>query len=156
MERFRDIVACAFSAIFGALSPIHSIIQACMIIFAANFIAGIAAGAFVQHERFSLRKAFNCILEAAIITTLIAMILVIGDKIANHNGAMSAISVVVYALIYFYGVNILKNLSRIFPGNKLIDFLYYVLSFEVVERIPYLSQYKSRIGNYGPNNKIRK
>ena len=49
-----------------------------------------------------------------------------------------------YALIYFYGVNILKNLNRIFPKNRYIDFLYYVLSFEMIKKIPYLENYKQK------------
>lgn len=90
----------------------------------------------VQHEGFIFRKAFKCISEAAVISGLMAMILLVGDNIDNHDGAMSAISLAVYALIYFYGVNILKNLNRIFPKNRYIDFLYYVLSFEMIKRFP--------------------
>lgn len=145
MDRIKELSVAAFASIFGAIAPIQDILVACMIVFCMNFIAGMAAGVFVQRERFSLAKAFNCILEATVISTLIAMILVIGDKIDNHAGAMSAISVIVYALIYFYGTNILKNLSRVFPQNRLLAFLYYVASFEIVDKIPYLSQYKNKI-----------
>ena len=78
-----------------------------------------------------------------VISGLIAFVLIIGDKIDNHEGAMSAISIIVYALIYFYGVNTLKNLTRIFPKSKLFDFLYYVLSFEVIKNLPYLENYRN-------------
>lgn len=115
-----------------------------MIIFAANFFTGLFAGVLVQHEGFIFRKAFKCISEAAVISGLMAMILFVGDNIDNHDGAMSAISLAVYALIYFYGVNILKNLNRIFPKNRYIDFLYYVLSFEMIKKIPYLENYKQK------------
>ena len=40
--------------------------------------------------------------------------------------------------------NILKNLNRIFPKNRYIDFLYYVLSFEMIKKIPYLENYKQK------------
>ena len=142
MEKLQNLIACAVASICGTLAPIRGILDACMIVFAANFLAGLFAGLLVQGEGFSLRKAFNCILEAAVISTLIAMILTIGDKIDNHSGAMSAISVVVYALIYFYGVNIFRNLVRLFPDNRLLAFLHYVVSFEIVAKIPYLTNYK--------------
>lgn len=144
MERIKELSIAAFASIFGAVAPIHDVLIACMLVFGANFIAGIAAGVFVKRERFSLKKALNCIIEATVISTLIAMILIIGDKIDNHGGAMSAISVIVYALIYFYGANILKNLSQLFPGNRLLAFLYYVTSFEIVDKIPYLSNYRNK------------
>mgnify|MGYP003169192058 CR=1 FL=1 len=121
---------------------VHDILTACMIIFAANFFTGLFAGVLVQHEGFIFRKAFKCISEAAVISGLMAMILLVGDNIDNHDGAMSALAV--YALIYFYGVNILKNLNRIFPKNRYIDFLYYVLSFEMIKKIPYLENYKQK------------
>lgn len=135
-------MACMAASVFGAIAPIQDIIEACMIVFVANLIAGLAAGILTQGEKFTFRKFFTCVMEAAVICMLIAMILTIGDKIDNHEGAMSAISVVVYALIYFYGVNIFKNLVRLFPANKMLAFLYYVISFEVVEKIPYLANYK--------------
>lgn len=144
MEKLREFSACALASICGALAPVHDILEACMLVFAANLAAGIAAGVIAQAERFSLRKAFSCMIEAAVIAVLIAMILIIGDKIDNHAGAMSAISVVVYALIYFYGTNVLKNLKRLFPGNRLFEFLYYVASFEIVSKIPYLSDYHQK------------
>ncbi len=147
MERSRELTSVGIGSIFGALAPISNILEACMIIFIVDLLAGVAAGIFVQKEKFDIKKAFVCILEAAVITTLIAMILVIGDKIDNHEGALSAISVVVYALIYFYGTNTLKNLTRLFPRNSLLRFLYYVLSFEIVEKIPYLANYKKSLQN---------
>lgn len=142
MERLREISVCILSAVLGYLDPVRGILEACLIIFAVNLLTGITAGILVQQEKFTFRKFFTCVLEATVVCLLIAMILTIGDKLDNHGGAMSAISVVVYALIYFYGVNIFKNLTRLLPDNKLLGFLYYVVSFEVVEKIPYLANYK--------------
>ena len=141
-EKVWQVSIGALVYMFNAIAPIHDILTACMIIFAANFFTGLFAGVLVQHEGFIFRKAFKCISEAAVISGLMAMILLVGDNIDNHDGAMSAISLAVYALIYFYGVNILKNLNRIFPKNRYIDFLYYVLSFEMIKKIPYLENYK--------------
>ena len=135
-EKVWQVSIGALVYMFNAIAPIHDILTACMIIFAANFFTGLFAGVLVQHEGFIFRKAFKCISEAAVISGLMAMILLVGDNIDNHDGAMSAISLAVYALIYFYGVNILKN--------RYIDFLYYVLSFEMIKKIPYLENYKQK------------
>lgn len=147
MEKFRELMACMAASVLGAVAPVHDILEACMIVFAANLVAGLAAGILAQGEKFTFQKFFTCVMEAAVVCLLIAMMLIIGDKIDNHDGAMSAISVVVYALIYFYGVNIFKNLTRLFPDNRLLAFLYYVISFEVVGKIPYLANYKRQNEN---------
>ena len=70
---------------FNAIAPIHDILTACMIIFAANFFTGLFAGVLVQHEGFIFRKAFKCISEAAVISGLMAMILLVGDNIDNQQ-----------------------------------------------------------------------
>lgn len=145
MDQIKNWVVCALSALFGAIEPIHNILEACMLVFATNLIAGVIAGVLAQKERFEFKKAINCLLEAAIIMVLIAMILIVGDNTSNHGGAMSAISVVVYALYYFYGVNILKNLTRLFPSNALFKFLYYVVSLEMIDKIPFLAAFKQRM-----------
>ena len=59
----------------------------------------------------------------------------------NPAGAIQCISGVVYAIIYFYTVNILRNAHKLLPKSKVIHFLFYVLSFEVIKKIPYLQQY---------------
>mgnify|MGYP007133691617 CR=1 FL=1 len=135
-EKVWQVLIGALVYMFNAIAPntrhtdgLHDYIR-------RELFTGLFAGVLVQHEGFIFRKAFKCISEAAVISGLMAMILLVGDNIDNHDGAMSAISLAVYALIYFYGVNILKNLNRIFPKNRYIDFLYYVLSFEMIRRFP--------------------
>ena len=115
-EKVWQVSIGALVYMFNAIAPIHDILTACMIIFAANFFTGLFAGVLVQHEGFIFRKAFKCISEAAVISGLMAMILLVGDN----------------------------NLNRIFPKNRYIDFLYYVLSFEMIKKIPYLENYKQK------------
>ena len=59
----------------------------------------------------------------------------------NLDGAIQCITGVVYAILYFYGVNTLRNLNILFPESKVIRFLFHVLSFEVVKKIPYMQQF---------------
>ena len=72
---------------------------------------------------------------------LISFIFFVGDKIHNRAGALQCISAITYALLYFYGVNIFKNLHSLLPANTLIAFLYYVVSFAFVDKIPYLKEF---------------
>ena len=43
---------------------------------------------------------------------------------------------------YFYAVNILRNTHRLFPKTRWVKFLYYVLSFEIIAKIPALKGFQ--------------
>lgn len=137
----ENVLICALSAVLGYFEPIKGVLFASMSIFVANFVSGLLASLIVQKESFDFKKFFKCVAEAFVICGIIAFVLFIGDRIDNHDGAMSAISVVVYSMLYFYGVNILKNIRRLFPENRLIHFLWYVISFEIMKKIPYMSDF---------------
>ena len=88
-----------------------------------------------------MKKFFRCIVETLVFYVIVLSIYVIGEKMGNPDGAIQCISGVVYAIIYFYTVNILRNAHKLLPRSKGIKFMYYVLSFEVMKKIPYLQQY---------------
>jgi hypothetical protein len=94
----------------------------------------------VEGERFNLKKFFRCIVETLVFYVIVLSIYLIGEKMGNPSGAVQCISGVVYAIIYFYFVNILRNAHKLLPKSKGIKFLYYVLSFEIIKKIPYLQQ----------------
>ena len=72
---------------------------------------------------------------------IVLAVFVIGEKMKNLDGALQCITGIVYAVCYFYGVNTLRNLRKMFPQSKPLNFMYWVLSFEIVKRIPYLQQF---------------
>ena len=74
---------------------------------------------------------------------IVGSVFLVGEKLNNINGALQCITGVVYAILYFYGTNTLRNLQKLFPDNKVVAFIYYVVSFEVVKKIPYLQQFQS-------------
>lgn len=141
MESIRNFIGFSLAAIAAYFSPIQNILLAVLCVLAVNFLMGLIAGVLVSKEPFSFRKAFYCFIEALVFFALIALIFFVGDKINNKEGALQCISGMTYALIYFYGVNIFKNLKRLLPSNKVIAFIYYVVSIEFVDKIPYLKEF---------------
>ena len=73
---------------------------------------------------------------------IVLSIYVVGEKMGNPDGAIQCISGVVYAIIYFYAVNILRNTHKLFPKTRWVKFLYYVLSFEIIAKIPALKVFQ--------------
>ena len=104
----------------------------------------------VNHESFSFKKAWRCIVEATIFFALVSFIYFIGEHKGNPEGALQCVSFITYSVFYFYGVNILRNIKEILPntsnGYKVVAFLHYVLSVEFIKNIPYLTNYLQKGG----------
>ena len=137
----RNLLASVFSVMFVYFAPIQNMVFVIFFVFAINCMAGMIAGIVAKHERFNLKKFFHCMLETFVFYVIVLSVFTIGEKMRNLDGAIQCITGVVYAILYFYGVNTLRNLNILFPESKVIRFLFYVLSFEVVKKIPYMQQF---------------
>ena len=137
----RNLLASVFSVMFAYFAPIQNMVFVIFFVFAINCMAGMIAGIVAKHERFNLKKFFHCMLETFVFYIIVLSVFTIGEKMRNLDGAIQCITGVVYAILYFYGVNTLRNLKILFPDSKVIRFLFYVLSFEVVKKIPYMQQF---------------
>ena len=137
----RNLLASVFSVMFAYFAPIQNMVFVIFFVFAINCMAGMIAGIVAKHERFNLKKFFHCMLETFVFYVIVLSVFTIGEKMRNLDGAIQCITGVVYAILYFYGVNTLRNLNILFPESKMIRFLFYVLSFEVVKKIPYMQQF---------------
>lgn len=140
-DTIRNLFVSIFSVLVGYFAPLKDIVFVIFFIFLLNCVFGLLAGVGVEGERFNLKKFFRCILETLVFYVIVLSIYLVGEKMGNPSGAIQCISGVVYAIIYFYTVNILRNAHKLLPKSKGIKFLYYVLSFEVIKKIPYLQQY---------------
>lgn len=140
----RNLLASVFSVMFAYFAPIQNMVFVIFFVFAINCTAGMIAGIVAKHERFNLKKFFHCMLETFVFYIIVLSVFTIGEKMRNLDGAIQCITGVVYAILYFYGVNTLRNINMLFPESKVIRFLYYVLSFEVVKKIPYMQQFVNK------------
>lgn len=133
------------AGIAAYLNPVIGDIKSLVAVFALNFVFGLLAALLVNHESFSFKKAFRCVIEACVFFLLTCSIYWVGDHKGNPEGALQCVSFITYSVFYFYGVNILRNIKHILPegsvGYKVVSFLYYVLSVEFIKNIPYLTNY---------------
>ena len=136
LNTLRNLIVTIFSVVIGYFAPLKDIIFVIFFVFLLNCVFGLIAGVGVEGERFNLKKFFRCIVETLVFYVIVLSIYLIGEKMGNPEGAVQCISGVVYAIIYFYFVNILRNAHKLLPKSKVIKFLYYVLSFDVIKKIP--------------------
>ncbi len=129
------------SVLLSYLAPLTDVVFVIFYVFLINFVAGLVEGTVIEREKFSVRKFFMCLVETLVYFIIVISVYTVGEKMGNVSGAMQCISGVTYAIIYFYTVNIIRNLKMIFPDSMVLKFLYYLLSFEVVKKIPYMQQF---------------
>lgn len=140
----KSVLVTALCAVMAFFAPIANLIFAVFIIFLLNCIAGLIADVVTDKKRFELKKFFHCLFETMVFYLIIMAVYVIGDKLLNLAGAIQCSTVIVYAILYFYGTNILRNCFKLFPDSKTLKFLYFVLSFEVIKKIPYMERFKEK------------
>jgi len=141
-DTIKNLIITISSILIGYFAPLKDVVFVIFFVFLLNCVFGLIAGVGVQGEKFSLKKFFRCIMETLVFYVIVLSVYLVGEKMGNPEGAIQCISGLVYAIIYFYFVNILRNAHKLLPKSKGIKFLYYVLSFEVIKKIPYLKQYQ--------------
>ena len=148
IDKIKDIVWALILAVVAYLKPLQGEMSALFLLFFVNFLVGYFAGMIANNEEFNFKKAGRCILEALVFFALCTCIYAEGKLKGNEHGAMQCVSFVTYVIIYFYGVNIVKNLMKIFREGtipyQIFAFLYYILRFKFVEQIPYLKEYLNK------------
>ncbi len=144
IDTIKNLIVTGCSLLAAYFYPLKDIVFVIFFIFLLNCLFGLVAGLGVQGEKFNLKKFFRCLLETLVFYVIVLSIYVVGEKMGNPDGAVQCISGVVYAIIYFYSVNILRNANKLLPNCKTIYFLYYLLSFEIIKKIPYLKQFQEK------------
>ncbi len=128
------------------IHPIVDSLQAMFGLFIANFLAGLIVDILINDGNFSFKKAWQCISEFSTFSIILACIWFVGERMDSEKATLTCVSIVMYALIYFYSCNILRNVRQLFreesTAYKLTNFLYYALSVEFVKKIPHLKNFK--------------
>lgn len=142
--QIKTTIVMIVSAIMAFLSPLSADLSIMLILFGCNAFFGIVADVVVG-RKWSKKKFQWAFVEALLFFLFVLIIYAIGVIKCNMGGALQCVSFVSYALIYYYGTNITRNLMNILPddnvGHKCFSFMYYILSVEFIKRVPFLSAY---------------
>lgn len=137
----KGVLIGIISAILAYLAPVYYLLLCIGLSFAGNFFWGYLAGIITQHESFCLKKAKVAMYEILVYAMLIAVIFFIGEKMGNKELVLKCLSIVTWAWIYFYLVNIFKNLRRLFPKSRGLFFIYFIISLEFIKQFPYMKEF---------------
>ncbi len=141
----KGMISFCLVSILAYLKPISGDLQSLIALFAINFVVGLLNGLLVRGESFSYKKAWQCINEAVMFLMLICFAYFITERVENQAQGIRIISFFVWSIIYFYVVNIIRNLKGLFFRHTIayrtLNFLYYIISIEFVKHLPYLDDY---------------
>lgn len=147
IDNIRHMFVGITIAVWAFLKPIEGDLLSLIIVFFLNFFFGYLSGLIANREDFELKKALRCIAEATIFFVLCCAIYTIGNLKHQPEGALQCVNFVTYVVLWFYTLNILKNLKKMFKRDTtpwlIVSFLYYILRFKFIERIPGLTEYLS-------------
>lgn len=145
LEQVKNVIVAIFLAVLAYLKPIEGELWSLFLIFFLNFLFGYLSGMIANGEEWDNKKALRCVGEATVFFVLCTAVYAIGRLKGQMAGAVQCVSFITYVVMYFYGLNVLRNCKKIFRKETapwyVFSALYYVLRFEFIKKIPFLSEY---------------
>ncbi|MCR4774605.1 MAG: phage holin family protein [Prevotella sp.] len=147
IDNVKIIMVNIASVILAFFQPIEDFCLAVFILLVANYICGLLAD-IIKGEEWSKRKTLQFFTHAVMLYGLALLIFACGHFMHARVEATQVVGYLFYVAFFFYGTNVVRNLRSLSvvdsPMYKLTDFLYYLLTFKIVEKIPFLSGYVAR------------
>lgn len=149
MAELKGFLIAACSAVLSFFMPIGDFIEAMILLFVVNFVFGLLAD-IAHGGGWDKKKANMFFLYCLVFFAIALFIFTIGHLLHAHDEAVQGVKYLCVVSLWFFGVNIARNWMQITKEgstfHKLAEFIYYVLSMQVVEKIPLLRQFvKSKI-----------
>jgi len=134
----KSMLLALFSMLIDFFFPIHQFVYVIGALATANIFFGLAA----DNWDFQFKKAFKAILYLLGYIGLLLACFGLGVLMEEEVGDMKAFTKwITYVMVWFYTSNSLKNWNKWQPDNRVIEFLYWVVSFKLVEKVNFLGEF---------------
>jgi hypothetical protein len=144
MGEIKGFLVAAWAAVISFFMPIGDFMLAMIVLFIVNFSFGLIAD-IVNGGGWENKKALQFFGQSTVFFVLMLSVLTVGDKLHDHEEAISGVKYLCSMATYFFAVNISRNWKMIAPKGsvwyRIASFCYYVLSVQFVERIPFLKKF---------------
>ena len=163
INELKAVLLIVFSALGSFFTPITDYMIAILMLLGVNFLSGWIEDE-LHGKGWKWKKAFKTFYECFVMVATGACLFVIGHYMHKDASAIQCLSVIYFAAIWFYSVNILNNWKKILPKDttlhRFVSFLHFVVSLQFVEKVPYLKAFllqeaKEKETNKQKNNKER-
>ena len=144
VEYIRSAVIALVSCLITLFSPIEDIMLGMVVLLAVNGLFGLLADIF-NGVGWKTKKAIGFLYQTAVFFVLVMSLFVVGKLIHKHEEAITCVSVISVITTWVFGINILRNGRECCPKGsqmyKLFDILHYIVSVQIIEKIPYIENY---------------
>lgn len=145
MNDIKAMLVGLVSGILILLNPIQDYVIGMLLVFTLNYLAGWTADS-VNGGKWSMKKTFSFWRQCFIFFGIIVFLFVIGHYLHKHNEALIGVQYVCIIAAWAYTRNILRNLrdNILTKGSTMwliVDILHFIVSFEMIEKIPSIKKY---------------
>jgi len=156
MEKLLHIIVSWLAFAIGALSVytqnLIGIFILFFVFFLSDFITGLIASFKKGHSFYSSRARWAFAKSLCYLGSF-AIIILIGVAIDELSFFIGVLKITVFAAIWFESVSNIENLLVLFPQNRFLKFVHYLLAVEWVKKIPGLADFLKE-EKYKYNEKI--
>lgn len=144
MQEVKIVIGFVISSIVAMFAPIGDMMIAMLLLFIINGGVGLLED-IINGDGWKKKKAMAFGMQCAVYFGTIMSLFVIGRLIHKHIEAVTCVNTISIVTIWVFGTNILRNARDCCTIDssmyKLFDILYYVVSVQVVERLPIVQSY---------------
>lgn len=144
MDKIKDIIVILTSTLLGFFAPIQDFLVAILLLMGVNFASGLLEDE-LNGTGWKGRKAFKAFTELFVLTGIGTFVYALGHFMHAEQESVACVSAVCYAAVYFYTRNICFNWLKITKRgttlHKLFLFLYWLIGFYFLEKVPWLRAY---------------
>lgn len=144
INELKAVLLIVFSALGSFFMPITDYMIAILMLLGVNFLSGWIEDE-LHGKGWKWKKAFKTFYECFVMVAIGACLFVIGHYMHKDANTIQCLSMIYFAAIWFYSVNILNNWKKILPSDttlhRFVSFLHFVVSLQFVEKVPYLKAF---------------
>jgi phage-related holin len=143
MLKFWKYLLFAGTSAAAYFEPIKFLIILVIILFCADFVTGVWKSVKVNRtwEIKSKRLRWSFVKMFVYLALITLSFLICEFMQLSVEAAISVTKIEVWAIIYVEGLSIVENLLVIYPNDKFLQFLHYLLAVEFLKFIPLFGKF---------------
>ena len=134
-DSIKPVMVALIAWMCSILSPIEGAIYVLSFAFALNFFLGLRESVKVEKNQFSLKKAFDSLIQLVVYLALIFLINKTFTQFGDLGAAQTGTKWATYIVVYFYCTNITRNAALIWPKLEVFKFLYELLTTKIFDKL---------------------
>lgn len=146
MRDYNAFFVAMMATIVAYFDTTYTFLLALLFGFIFNILAGLRADEvrpvimtrfpYIAWFNYSGHKLKDSLMELFLITSITYLLKLMIDLFKYNDKSVYAVQILLAVAVYYYFTNGLKNLTKVYPKNKWLHFLYYLISFQFRKMVP--------------------